>query len=132
MPIDNVYTVAPGSAVSFPHSGPTTSTGITRISDSTFVLATPGVYRVSFTVSVDEAGQLILTLDGLELPYTVTGRATGMSPISLTTLVTTTSANQTLEVSNPSGNSNALTITPLAGGTQPVSATLLIELVKAS
>ena len=51
--------------------------------------------------------------------------------ISLTTLVRTTTTQTLLSVRNPSGNPNALTITNFAGGAQPVSATLLIELVKA-
>lgn len=132
MPGDNPATVLVGGDVEFPQNGPTTSTGTVRSSSSTFALATPGVYRVAVNVPVTEAGQLVLTLDGIELAHTVAGRATGTSLITLTTLVETTVANAVLTVRNPSANSTALTITPLAGGAQPVSATLLIELVKAS
>lgn len=132
MPADNVNTVAVGTGVEFPQDGPTTSPGTSRNSASEFDLSTPGVYRVAFTVSVTEGGQLVLALDGIELPYTVTGRATGTSLLSLTTLVETTDVHQSLSVRNPAGNSTALTITPFAGGTQPVSATLLIELLQAS
>jgi hypothetical protein len=132
MPGDNAATVGVGQDVDFPQNGPTTSTGILRTLTDSFALVTPGVYRVTFQVSVSEPGQLVLTLDGAELPYTVTGRATGTSVIGLTTLVATNAAGQVLTVRNPSGNLNALTITPLAGGSQPVSATLLIELVKAN
>jgi hypothetical protein len=64
-----------------------------------------------------------------DLPYTVVGRATGTAQISATALVQTTIVNSILTVRNPAGNATALTITPLAGGTRPVSATLLIELV---
>jgi hypothetical protein len=73
---------------------------------------------------------LILTLNGVDLAYTVVGRATGTSQITGTVLVQTTVVNSVVTVRNPAGNSTALTITPLAGGTRPVSATLLIELVK--
>lgn len=132
MPPDNSVPIAPGTDVEFPQNGPTTSTGTGRFSSSTFDLATPGVYRVSFTVSVQEQGQLVVALDGNELPYTVTGRATGTSIISLTTLVQTTSTHQYLSIRNPSGSITALTIAPLAGGTDPASATLLIELIKAN
>jgi len=41
-------------------------------------------------------------------------------------IVTTTSINSILTVRNPADNSTALTITPSAGGTQPVSAHLVI------
>lgn len=132
MPPDNAATVAVGADVQFPQDGPTTApTVITRLTASQFLLTEIGVYRVSFQVSVNEPGQLILTLDGADLAYTVTGRATGTTYITTTTLVQTTIVNQVLTVRNPAGNSTALTVTPLAGGTRPVSATLLIDLVKA-
>ena len=58
--------------------------------------------------------------------YTVTGRATGTSQIVEMAIVTTTTINSILTVRNPAGNAAALTITPLAGGTRPVSAHLVI------
>jgi hypothetical protein len=131
MPPDNAATIAPGTDVAFPQDGPTTTTDITRLAPDLFDLAAVGVYQVEFQVPVDEAGQLVLTLNGVTLAYTVVGRATGTSQIALTALVQTTVANSILTVRNPAGNSTALTITPLAGGTMPSSATLLIELVKA-
>ncbi len=76
MPPNNASTVAPGAAVSFPQDGPADG-DIARASADTFVLPEVGTYRVDFTVSVSEAGQLGLKLDGNELRYTVFGRATG-------------------------------------------------------
>jgi len=81
---------------------------------------------VLFQVSVTEAGQLILTLNGADLAYTVAGRDTGSSQIVGLAIVETTTANATLTVRNPDGTAAALTITPLAGGTRPVSAHLVI------
>ena len=52
--------------------------------------------------------------------------ATGTSDISGMFLVETTGVNSILTVRNPYGNSAALTITPLAGGTNSVSAHLVI------
>ena len=126
MPPDNAATVAPGTDVSFPQDGPTSGTAIARTGPSTFNLLTIGTYQVLFQVSVDEAGQLILTLNGADLAYTVVGRATGTSQIVGLALVTTTAINLLLTVRNPAGESTALTITPLAGGTRPVSAHLVI------
>jgi hypothetical protein len=40
--------------------------------------------------------------------------------------VTTTAVNSILTVRNPASNATALTITPLAGGTRPLSAHLMI------
>jgi hypothetical protein len=103
-----------------------TGTGITTSNWYQFTLGAIGVYQVMFQVSVSEAGQLDLTLAGTELPYTVVGRATGTSQIVGIALVQTTVANSILTVRNPAGNTPALTITPLAGGTHAVSAHLVI------
>jgi hypothetical protein len=133
MPPDNKVTVGAGIAVEFPRDGPTTGAITRREGSSTteFVLPDIGTYRVAFSVSVTEAGQLVLGLDPgsgmVELPYTVYGRATGTSLISGEALVTTTGENSSLELRNPSGNSPALTITPLAGGTHSTVASIVIQ-----
>jgi hypothetical protein len=133
MPPDNAATVAPATPVQFPQNGPT-SGALTRrggSSPSEFVLPEIGTYRVSFSVSVDEAGQLGIAVDSgsgmTGLPYTVYGRATGTSEISGEALVTTTAPSSVLEVRNPAGNTTALTITPIAGGTHPAVASLVIQ-----
>ena len=130
MPPDNAATVAPGTDVSFPQDGPSSGSTITRTGPSTFNLAAIGAYQVMFQVSVTEAGQLILTLNGADLAYTVVGRATDTSQIVGVALVQTTVVNSILTVRNPAGNSTALTITPLAGGTRPVSAHLVITQIQ--
>lgn len=127
MPPDNAATVASGGDVSFPQDGPASAgTQIFRASDHSFNLGTVGTYQVLFQVSVSEFAQLDLALNGAELPYTVVGRATGTSQIVGLALVQTTLINSILSVRNPAGNPVALTITPLAGGTHPVSAHLVI------
>lgn len=126
MPPDNAATVAPGTDVSFPQDGPNSGVDISRTSASSFSLGLIGTYEILFQVSVNEAGQLLLTLNGADLEYTVVGRATGTSQIIGMAIVTTTSINSILTVRNPADNATALTITPSAGGTQPVSAHLVI------
>ncbi|HET7928546.1 MAG TPA: hypothetical protein VFM40_03250 [Actinomycetota bacterium] len=132
MPPDNADTVAAASAVDFPRELGTST--IARASASEFVLPAIGVYEVSWQVSVSEAGQLVLGLDSgsgvVELPDTVVGRATGTSQIVGHVVVITTSAFSKLSVRNPAGNTPALTVTPLAGGTHPVSASLLIKQIQ--
>ncbi len=130
MPPDNAATVAPGTNVEFPQIGPTSSTTISQLGASNFLLAAIGTYQVLFQVSVDEPGQLMLALNGVPLAYTVVGRATGTSQIVGMSLVTTSTTNSTLNVQNPVGNSTALTITPLAGGTQSVAAHLVITQIQ--
>ncbi len=126
MPPDNAATVAPGTDVSFPQDGPSSGADISRTGPDSFNLAQIGTYQILFEVSVDEAGQLLLTLNGADLAYTVVGRATGTSQIVGMAIVETTAVNSVLTVRNPAGTASALTITPLAGGTRPVSAHLVI------
>lgn len=126
MPPDNSATVAPGTDVSFPQNGPIANTNIGRLGPSSFNLGPIGTYQILFQVSVTEAGQLVLTLNGQDLEYTVAGRATGTSEIVGMAIVSTTAVNSVLTVRNPAGNAAALTVTPLAGGTRPVSAHLVI------
>ena len=136
MPPDNAATVAPATAVEFPQDG-LHGGGIVRASASSFILPNVGIYQVFFHVSVDEAGQLILALDPTgtgsnfsELPDTVVGRATGTSQLVGVSLVNVTVPGSLLEVRNPTGESTALTITPKAGGTDPVSAHIVITQIQ--
>lgn len=131
MPADNPATVGVGSAVQFPRAG-YNSGSITAINSSTFTIADTGIYQVFFTVSVTEPGQLGLSLNGSLLSNSVFGRATGTSQITGNVLVYVTVANSTISVVNPTGNSNALTITPFAGGLTPVSAHLIITQLPAN
>jgi len=125
MPPDNPGAVAPGTAVSFPRAGAASGTDIVQSNATTFTLTAAGIYLVTFQVSVTEPGQFVLAQNGVELAQSVVGRATGTSQIVGTSMVTA-SAGDSLQVNNPAGESVALTITPLAGGTDPVSAHLTI------
>ena len=126
MPADNPDPIAPNQDVAFPQNGPNSGTTIPRASDTSFTLTEVGTYLVSFTVTAEEAGQLILTLNDADLAYTVVGRNALGSQITGTVLVTTTAANSVLTVRNPDGTADPLTLTPNAGGTRPVSAQLTI------
>jgi hypothetical protein len=77
-------------------------------------------------VSITEAGQLVITNNAVEIPQTVVGRATGTSQIVGFYLLQTTTINNVVTINNPATNSTALTITPLAGGANAVSAHLMI------
>ena len=81
MPPDNSATIAVGKDVNFPQDGPTSGTDITRTGPNTFNLGLVETYQIFFNVGVSEAGQLILTLNGADLDYTVVGRTTGTSDI---------------------------------------------------
>jgi hypothetical protein len=130
MPPDNAATAGGGAPVEFPRNGPTSEV-IARRSATEFVLPLVGTYRVTFSVSTDEPGQLVIALDSgggmVELPYTVFGRATGTSLISGEALVRTTAQDSAIEVRNPAGNTPAVTITPKAGGTHAATASIIVQ-----
>jgi hypothetical protein len=117
--------IAGGTAVHFPRTGSTTGT-ILATGPSTFLLPTIGTYLVEFEVDVTAAAQLQLRLNGVPLPETVVGRATGNTQIIGINLVTTTTSGSVLEVINPAGNV-ALTLPDNTGvGADPLSAHLVI------
>jgi hypothetical protein len=113
-----------GDPVQFPRDGPSVGDSIiSRVSSGSFELAAIGVYRVSYQVSVTEAAQVVLSLNDVDLAYTVAGRPTGTTQITATVLVETTVVNSILKLRAL----GAFTLTASAGGLYPVGATLLIE-----
>jgi len=118
MPGDNTETIAQNAAIQFPQNGPIKGTNITRLSSSTFRLK-EGVYQVSFQVST-EAGQLAIYINGAIYAPSL---ATGTSQLVGICLINV-SDNSILSINNPSNI--ALTLTPIAGGTQSISAHLTI------
>ena len=126
MPGDNAATVAVGAAVEFPNDGSIYGADISRLSASTFNLASVGLYQVSWQVSVDEPGQLIVKLNAAEISTSCAGRATGTNQIVGMCIVPVAAPNAVLSITNPVGNAAALTITPIAGGAHTVSAHLVI------
>ena len=128
MPTDNATIIPAGTDVQFPSDGPASGT-IARSTATQFTLPNIGIYEVNFQVSITEAGQLVVTLNGTELLYTVVGRLTGTSQIVGVCLVQTILDNSLLSIRNPLGSLIPLTVTALAGGTDPVSAHLVIKRV---
>lgn len=127
MPPDNSSTIAIGAAINFNQDGPNNNIIITRVSPSTFNLGLVGIYEIIFQVSINEAAQLVIVVNGIELNYTVVGRATGTNQIIGNCLIKTTTPNSVLSINNPSGNATALTITPFSGGNKAISASLIIK-----
>jgi len=87
-------------------------------------------YQMFFQVSVSEAGQLELGINGVEIPKIMVGRASVTIQIIGMSIIKTTSANSVLTVCNPMGNAAALTITPIAGGINAGSANPVIMRIK--
>ena len=126
MPLDNPLAIPPGVAISFPNNGPSSNTTITRLTQNTFNLVEAGSYQVMFQANIEEPGQLVLALNGVELDYTIVGSEPTASQIVGMTMVNAAQANSTLSLRNPVGNVLPLTLTTQAGGLRQVSANLMI------
>jgi hypothetical protein len=143
--------VAAGSAVNFPRLMAPSVSGITwndpgplQSNNTEFILPSVGVYRVSWHIGVNEAGQMSLFIctapviggpSALFLPVTASlgtpgnvGRATGTSNIDGDVLVNNVVPGSVIQVRN-FASAAALTVTPLPGGTQAQSAVLIIQRV---
>lgn len=130
MPPNNPGPVFLGGYVDFPNIAATSGNSIVPTSSNTFLLTDVGIYQVTWNVSVNEPGQLVLILNNTVIPYSVSGRATGSTQITGSAIINVNVPNSILNLSNPPGNSQALTITPMAGGNSPVAATLIITRIQ--
>lgn len=118
--------ITSGADIPFSQDGPAYGDDITRASDSSFRLASPGVYMVQYALSVSGGNQVMLTLNGQELPYTTAGHNGDASQLVGVSLVTVDAENSVLTLRNPPENAETLNLTPNAGGSQPVSAHMVI------
>jgi hypothetical protein len=116
--------IAPGAPIIFSNDGPAFGTDITRIDGSYFNLQTIGIYQVFFQASITESGQLSILLNGI--PTVFVGRATGTCQIVSLSLIQTILPNSIISIVNPVAETTALTLTPFAGGTNQVSAHLVV------
>lgn len=137
MPGENAASVAVGGRVEFLQNNPSNPVGgISRYfglsAPSTFTLIT-GTYLISWQVSVEGTGQLQLaagTNATTPIAHTVVGRATGACQISNTTIYTVIGLTEDIAIRNPTGNAVALGLTLTAGGTNAVSANLVIMRIR--
>ena len=122
-PNDNPTAIAQNTAVEFPNTTAST-TGITRLTNSTFNLADTGTYLVMFKVNTNTAGQLGIAVNGSVQPNATFGNAADDGIIEGKTIITTTAANTVLSIVNPIAT--AVTVTPSAGGTEATVSDLTI------
>ncbi|MEO5646892.1 MAG: hypothetical protein ABIQ56_00940, partial [Chitinophagaceae bacterium] len=122
MPGDNPAPIPSFAPINFPQTS-VISGGIARLSASLLQLQGSGSYSISYVVSVNEPAQLGLFVNGSLLANSVAGRSTFNTQIASTSIVNVVGA-ATVELRNVSGV--AITLTPFAGGPNPVAAHLSI------
>jgi len=125
--VNDITIVGAGEAVPFRTTGP--SSGLLRVSETDFVLPDIGVYEVTWQVSVNEPGELLLRLNGFELPSTLVGRNTGSTQIVGNVLIETVVPTSNLSVGNPTHSAVELTLSRSAAGSfqSPLTSSLVIK-----
>jgi hypothetical protein len=126
---DNPMPISPGSAIEFPHDGPTNGI-IKRLSTSQFLLQNVGTYLINWQICTLQPAQLVLALNNgcgvVELLNTVVGTTSTESQIVGSRIINTSVQNTILSVLNPSNSVNPITLSVMTGGTNPVSASINI------
>ncbi len=124
-PLNQIPVVTPGSPVEFPNNGPTTN-NITRLTTGTFNVDLSGNYLISFNLTVVEAAEVVLVLNGVELPETVVARSTGETQLSGNFIINIPQSNSVLSLNNASNTPFNLSSNSNTGSTKPLSLQLNI------
>jgi hypothetical protein len=127
MPPDNNKIIDIGEPIEFATDGPSNNNNISRLTSSLFNLTSIGLYEISFIVNINEAAQLIVVLNDIELNYTVVGRTNGSTQIIGNCLISTTNPNSIISINNPMTAIKGFTLTNYAGGLNAVSSQLIIK-----
>jgi hypothetical protein len=126
----------PGNAVAFPYTRTTTAGVYAPGLPDWFVLRNAGTYRVTYSIPVSElGGQFVVSINQVELPYTMTGLppssvpGTGGGTITGQTLVEVED-NAVLQIKNPTASDRVVVGDGQSGGAGFTRATLLIERIR--
>ena len=118
--------IAPGEAVRFDTNGPSTAGFIHFPGLADVVLTAAGVYKASFIVTAIEPNQMAVFLNGSPVPGSVYGSGAGTQQ-NTGEVIFSASAGDVITLVNH-GSHTAVTLQPLAGGTQPnVNASITLE-----
>jgi hypothetical protein len=128
---DNPDPIEPGNAVNFPSPLINPYGSIQRVTGSTtqFTLPAGSVFEITFQVTVQNTGELVIVLNGSELLMTVVGKSGNGSIIGMSIVSTPFGASSTLSINNPStATAGGLNIDAATGSlTQPLSCHLIIK-----
>jgi len=127
--VGTVAAIAPGAAVPFATPGVVFGS-VGQVSTTTFRVGTAGVYEIVWQGTVTGAGQLELVADQGAGYAVIAGSIAGRSAVTsqiIGSVTATLAANSQIQIRNPSGDSLSLTLTPSAGGTSVVAASLTIK-----
>jgi hypothetical protein len=124
------YSIGYYQGVYFPVDGPATSDGgIFRSGYDGFSVAVAGLYRVTYQVPIEQAGQLGIAINNQIVPHTGAGRETGDTQIVGDSLVLI-NPGDVLQIVNSDGYTNLNVSGVYSGYSYDAAASLIIELVE--
>jgi hypothetical protein len=128
---DNPLSVLPGNAINFPRPSINSYGPIQRVlgSPNQFILPGGGIYEITFQVGIQNTGELLLVLNGVEQLFTVVGKSGGGVVVGISIISTPAGLDSTLSVNNPStAVAGGLKVDEATGAlSQPLSCHLIIK-----
>jgi hypothetical protein len=116
-----------GTGFDFPTAGPTSGTGITQLTPSTFKIADPGLYEIIFNIPALTNSYVIVKLNGVQQPETLRWTGSNNGSLSGDVSVRVTTPNSTLQLAVPLG----YTASPFFVPNSPLPSTIMIKKVSA-
>lgn len=104
-----------GDAIPFACNGNSNNI-IKRSSPSKFILPTSGIYEINFEASISTPGKMVITINGVEIKYSIVEKYKDNNQINGMALIHTTSPNSILCINNPIKDTMPLMLIP--GSTQ--------------
>jgi hypothetical protein len=128
---DNPDAIEPSGAVNFPKPATNTYGTIQRVtgSDSQFELPANGIFEITFQVTTQNTGELVVVLNGNEQSMTVVGKSGGGEIVGMSIISTPSGNPSTISINNPStANNGGLKIDSATGAlSEPLSCHLIIK-----
>jgi hypothetical protein len=128
---DNLIAISPGGSVNFPNPLINPYGTIQRVpgSSSKFALPPGGVYEITFQVTVQNTGELVVFLNNTELLFTVVGKSGNGEIVGISIITTPIGISSILSINNVStGDNGGLKIDSATGAlSKPLSCHLIIK-----
>jgi len=101
---DNPDSIDPGSAVHLPRPSVNPYGSIQRSASCPFEFLLPpnSIFEITFQVTVQNTGELVIVLNGQELSQTVVGKSGGGFVVGMSIITTPSGSQSTLSINNPS------------------------------
>jgi hypothetical protein len=129
---DNPDPIEAGQSVNFPSPSTNPYGTIQRASPNSFTLPPNGVFEITFQVTVQNTGELVVVLNGVEKSMTVVGKSGGGPIVGMCILATPPSINSTISINNPAtATAGGVKVDEATGAlTEPLSCHLIIKQLK--